>query len=155
MATAMVEGGKGRGGMERLVRGATRQDERRGGEDDARKRERGGRNEVRDARANRERERESERAPAIPAPALEGISGHYFLQYFNVKSTGFPEPSYRFPREETERSRSSHRAREGCSGEHTGERDERNDRNDGSKEERKRVDAGGKRRGGGRQRKGR
>ena len=29
----------------------------------------------------------------------EGISGHYFLQYFNVKSFGFLEPSYRFLQE--------------------------------------------------------
>lgn len=34
-----------------------------------------------------------------PAP-VEGISGHYFLQYFNVKSFGFLEPSYRFLQEE-------------------------------------------------------
>lgn len=34
-----------------------------------------------------------------PAPVLEGISGHYFLQYFNVKSSGFLEPSYRFLQE--------------------------------------------------------
>lgn len=26
-------------------------------------------------------------------------SGHYFLQYFNVKSSGFLEPSYRFLQE--------------------------------------------------------
>lgn len=30
---------------------------------------------------------------------MEGTSGHYFLQYFNVKSSGFLEPSYRFLQE--------------------------------------------------------
>lgn len=34
----------------------------------------------------------------------EGISGHYFLQYFNVKSFGFLEPSVSIPAGETKRS---------------------------------------------------
>lgn len=39
------------------------------------------------------------------------ISGHYFLQYFNVKSSGFLEPSYRFLQEKP-----SGRSGRGCSG---------------------------------------
>lgn len=33
-------------------------------------------------------------------------SGHYFLQYFNVKSSGFLEPSYRFLQEKKPSGRS-------------------------------------------------
>lgn len=50
----------------------------------------------------REREeggmKRDERTKRYSAP-VEGISGHYFLQYFNVKSSGFLEPSYRFLQE--------------------------------------------------------
>ncbi|RLU15057.1 hypothetical protein DMN91_012944 [Ooceraea biroi] len=54
-------------------------------EGDVRKREEGGM-------------KRDERTKRYPAPE-EGISGHYFLQYFNVKSSGFLEPSYRFLQE--------------------------------------------------------
>lgn len=51
-----------------------------------------------DVRKKGERERNEARRERMKRyPTLEeGISGHYFLQYFNVKSFGFLEPSYRF-----------------------------------------------------------
>lgn len=54
---------------------------------------------------------ESELSRAV----VEGISGHYFLQYFNVKSSGFLEPWYRFLQEKPS-GRSLARSGRGCSG---------------------------------------
>lgn len=78
-----------------------------------------GKTEERRGRKRRRRRNEARRRAARNAiPRRRKVyRGHYFLQYFNVKSSGFLEPSYRFLQEEPSvRSRPGGRKRDGCSG---------------------------------------
>lgn len=107
----MVIRSKGPEGMDaRSMRGRGTTSDRKT-EDDVRKREGGG----------MKRDEQTKRRRKVY------ISGHYFLQYFNVKSSGFLEPWYRFLQEKP-----SGRSGRGCSGTKGVHSEERGGGEDGS-----------------------